>query len=79
MKTKLEKWLLVKLVLTVVLLAFMVFVNMSQGRTIQAQKAELVKQIKTTIASQVEQVQMMRVMEDQQRALEEAARICKLK
>ena len=79
MKTRLERWLLVKLILVVVLLAFMVLVNIDQARTIQAQKAELVAQIKTLIASQQYEVQMIHQMDDEEKKFEEAIKTCKSK
>jgi len=78
-KTRLERWLLVKLILVVVLLAFMVLVNIDQARTIQAQKAELVAQIKTLIASQQYEVQMIHQMDDEEKKFEEAIKTCKSK
>ena len=77
MKTKLERWLLVKLILVVVVLAFMTYVNVEQDRTIQAQRTEMVKQIHALIASEEQQVQLVNQMDKEEKQFEEALKTCK--
>jgi len=76
-KTKLERWLLVKLILVVVVLAFMTYVNVEQDRTIQAQRTEMVKQIHALIASEEQQVQLVNQMDKEEKQFEEALKTCK--
>jgi len=74
MKEKLGRWGLV----AVVLLALMVLANLNQARTIQMQRMELVAQIKTLIASQNDQVEVHRKMQEMLTEFE-AMKTCKSK
>jgi len=74
MKEKLGRWGLV----AVVLLALMVLANLNQARTIQMQRTELVAQIKTLIASQSDQVEVHRKMQEMLTEFE-AMKTCKSK
>jgi len=74
MKEKLGRW---GLVAVVVLLAFMVFVNLNQARTIAQQKTELVAQIKTLIASEQQEVKMIHDLDDMDKKFQEALKTCK--